>query len=78
MRALTVHPSTLQVHYVLNTAPKGWTGGVGFITEEMIKWVCSSDAAVAASGVLCRMVSWSSDRPHLPAFLPGREAQWYA
>lgn len=26
-----------QVFYVLNTAPKGWDGGVGFITEAMIK-----------------------------------------
>lgn len=25
-----------RVHYVLNTAPDGWTGGVGFITADTI------------------------------------------
>jgi cytochrome-b5 reductase len=27
----------LQVYYVLNKAPEGWTGGVGFVTAEMIQ-----------------------------------------
>ena len=26
-----------KVHYVLNNAPEGWTGGVGFVTADMIK-----------------------------------------
>lgn len=26
-----------RVHYVLNSPPEGWTGGVGFVTPEMIK-----------------------------------------
>lgn len=26
-----------RVHYVLNNPPEGWTGGVGFVTAEMIK-----------------------------------------
>ena len=30
------HPN-FSVHYVLNTAPKGWAGGVGFVTKETIK-----------------------------------------
>ncbi|KAK3064368.1 NADH-cytochrome b5 reductase [Coniosporium uncinatum] len=29
-----------RVHYVLNNPPEGWTGGVGFVTPEMIsKWL---------------------------------------
>lgn len=28
------------VHYVLNNPPAGWTGGIGFVTREMIeKWL---------------------------------------
>ncbi|KAK7419237.1 NADH-cytochrome b5 reductase [Neonectria punicea] len=27
----------IRVHYVLNQAPEGWTGGIGFVTPEMIK-----------------------------------------
>lgn len=27
----------VQVYYVLNTAPDGWDGGVGFITPDIIK-----------------------------------------
>ncbi|KAG9320447.1 hypothetical protein KVV02_003135 [Mortierella alpina] len=30
------HPQ-FKVHYVLNTAPEGWTGGVGFVNADMIK-----------------------------------------
>lgn len=26
-----------RVHYVLNNPPEGWTGGVGFVTADMIK-----------------------------------------
>jgi cytochrome-b5 reductase len=33
------YPGKFRVHYVLNNAPEGWTGGVGFVTEDMIK-VC--------------------------------------
>lgn len=28
-----------RVHYVLNNPPNGWTGGVGFVTADMIQ-VC--------------------------------------
>lgn len=31
------HASRFSVYYVLNTAPKGWTGGVGFISADMIR-----------------------------------------
>ncbi|GJR43689.1 NADH-cytochrome b5 reductase 1 [Tanacetum coccineum] len=31
------YPNRLKVHYVLNQPPEGWTGGVGFVTKEMIK-----------------------------------------
>ena len=27
----------IRVHYVLNNPPEGWTGGVGFVTADMIK-----------------------------------------
>lgn len=33
------YPEKFKVHYVLNTPPEGWKGGVGFVTPEMIK-VC--------------------------------------
>lgn len=29
--------SGFRVHYVLNNPPEGWTGGVGFVTADMIK-----------------------------------------
>jgi cytochrome-b5 reductase len=29
--------SHFRVHYVLNNPPEGWTGGVGFVTADMIK-----------------------------------------
>ncbi|THY22982.1 ferredoxin reductase-like protein [Aureobasidium pullulans] len=32
--------SGFRVHYVLNNPPSGWTGGVGFVTPEMIKENC--------------------------------------
>lgn len=31
------HGDRFKVHYVLNNPPKGWFGGVGFVTAEMIK-----------------------------------------
>ncbi|KAL4069511.1 ferredoxin reductase-like C-terminal NADP-linked domain-containing protein [Scleroderma citrinum] len=30
------HPHRFSVYYVLNNAPQGWTGGVGFVTREQI------------------------------------------
>lgn len=34
-----------RVHYVLNNPPEGWTGGVGFVTPEMMT-VCLSQSLV--------------------------------
>lgn len=31
------YPDRLSIYYVLNNAPEGWTGGVGFITADMIR-----------------------------------------
>lgn len=31
------HPLRFKVHYVLNNPPEGWKGGVGFVSQEMIK-----------------------------------------
>ena len=28
--------SGIRIHYVLNEPPEGWTGGVGFVTADMI------------------------------------------
>jgi len=34
---LAAKDSKFRVHYVLNNPPEGWTGGVGFVTQDMIK-----------------------------------------
>lgn len=31
------HADRLQIYYVLNNAPEGWTGGVGFVTPEIME-----------------------------------------
>lgn len=33
---LAAKDSGFRVHYVLNNPPEGWTGGVGFVTPDMI------------------------------------------
>lgn len=43
-----------RVHYVLNNPPEGWKGGVGFVTEDMIK-VRLSDFACPAPEFACRI-----------------------
>lgn len=35
--ALAARDPKFRVHYVLNNPPEGWTGGVGFVTVDMIK-----------------------------------------
>ncbi|KAL0258094.1 NADH-cytochrome b5 reductase [Diplodia seriata] len=35
--ALVAKDDGIRVHYVLNNPPEGWTGGVGFVTADMIK-----------------------------------------
>ncbi|KAB2569289.1 NADH-cytochrome b5 reductase 1 [Lasiodiplodia theobromae] len=35
--ALAAKDDGIRVHYVLNNPPEGWTGGVGFVTADMIK-----------------------------------------
>ncbi|KAI4743843.1 ferredoxin reductase-like protein [Aureobasidium sp. EXF-12298] len=45
--------SGFRVHYVLNNPPEGWTGGVGFVTPDMIKQNCpapSSDMKMLICG----------------------------
>jgi cytochrome-b5 reductase len=34
---LATRHNNLRVHYVLNNPPEGWKGGVGFVTQDMIK-----------------------------------------
>ncbi|ORY06731.1 ferredoxin reductase-like protein [Basidiobolus meristosporus CBS 931.73] len=51
--ALSKKHDNFNLHYVLNTPPEGWTGGVGFVTQEMIKEWCpapSSDTKVLLCG----------------------------
>jgi cytochrome-b5 reductase len=43
--------SGFRVHHVLNNPPEGWTGGVGFVTADMIK-VSSRDLATSNVGKL--------------------------
>lgn len=31
------HPERFTVYYVLNNAPEGWTGGIGFVSKEQIE-----------------------------------------
>lgn len=31
------HPTRLKVHYVVDKAPAGWRGGVGYVTSAMLK-----------------------------------------
>jgi cytochrome-b5 reductase len=40
-----------RVYYVLNNPPEGWTGGVGFVTPDMIK-VCLPCLAVLLSSLI--------------------------
>lgn len=35
--ALAAEDKGFRVHYVLDQPPEGWTGGVGYITADMIK-----------------------------------------
>lgn len=35
--SLVANDSRFRVHYVLNNPPEKWTGGVGFVTPDMIK-----------------------------------------
>ncbi|KAL7798397.1 ferredoxin reductase-like protein [Trichoderma ceciliae] len=38
--ALTKEDKNIRIHYVLDKPPEGWTGGVGFVTTDMItKWL---------------------------------------
>ncbi|KAJ3350310.1 NADH-cytochrome b5 reductase [Entophlyctis luteolus] len=39
------HPDRFSVYYVLSHPPAGWTGGVGFVTKEMIEKHCASSPA---------------------------------
>ena len=40
---LAKEDAKFRVYYVLNNPPAGWTGGVGFVTPEMIKVSLRSD-----------------------------------
>jgi len=42
-----------RIHYVLNKPPEGWQGGVGFVTEDMIKVRLSDFACPALTFACC-------------------------
>ncbi|KAF1941875.1 NADH-cytochrome b5 reductase 3 [Clathrospora elynae] len=42
---LAAKDSKFRVHYVLNNPPEGWTGGVGFVSADMIKEKLPSPAS---------------------------------
>ncbi|KAI9093444.1 hypothetical protein DFS34DRAFT_643489 [Phlyctochytrium arcticum] len=47
------HPDQLKIFYVLNQAPEGWKGGVGFVTKDMIEAHCpkhSDDVKILICG----------------------------
>ncbi|RKP24467.1 hypothetical protein SYNPS1DRAFT_33212 [Syncephalis pseudoplumigaleata] len=51
--ALARQHDQFSVYYVLNNEPEGWTGGVGFVTEEMIRTHCpppSADSKILLCG----------------------------
>ncbi|KAF3906337.1 Flavohemoprotein [Dactylellina cionopaga] len=65
----------LRVHYVLNNAPEGWTGGVGFVTADMIKaWcpapakdikilICGPPPMVSAMKTHCKALGYEPAKP---------------
>ncbi|KAJ3010662.1 NADH-cytochrome b5 reductase, partial [Thoreauomyces humboldtii] len=38
------HPNQFSLYYVLNEPPAGWTGGVGFVSKDMIRDRCPAYA----------------------------------
>lgn len=50
--ALAAEDKGFRVHYVLDNPPEGWTGGVGYITADMIK-VCGRPP-LSPSSAACR------------------------
>mmetsp|Transcript_4775 Transcript_4775/g.8799 ORF Transcript_4775/g.8799 Transcript_4775/m.8799 type:complete len:294 (-) Transcript_4775:213-1094(-) len=47
------HPDRFSVYYVLNEPPKDWTGGVGFVTEQLIRDKVGLPAGNDKSILLC-------------------------
>lgn len=41
--ALAKEDSNIRIHYVLDKPPEGWTGGVGFVTADMITVRCPNN-----------------------------------
>jgi cytochrome-b5 reductase len=52
--------SGFRVHYVLNNPPQGWTGGVGFVTPDMIK-------VRNTCYILQESIDWHFPQEHCPA-----------
>lgn len=63
------HSDRFKVYYVLNNPPEGWTGGVGFVTKEMIEEHLPAHAE-DHKALLCGAL------PHLPRF-PSSVRVWF-
>jgi cytochrome-b5 reductase len=73
--ALAASDSKFRVHYVLNNPPENWTGGVGFVTADMIKeklpapasdvkiLVCGPPPMVAAMKKATESLGFAKARP---------------
>jgi cytochrome-b5 reductase len=59
--ALAKEDSGFRVHYVLDKPPAGWTGGVGYVTPEMITVSCAPLSSVSAL-----LTTRSNGSPSLP------------
>lgn len=68
--ALAKEDSGIRVHYVLDKPPEGWTGGVGYVTADMITVRPTSEPLTSRSSVtdnLLEMVPQARRRCQGPA-----------
>lgn len=65
---VAAHPRRFSVYYVLNNAPQGWAGGVGFVSKEQIdKYLprTADDIKLLMCG-MCLPVSWFQSHSCMP------------
>ncbi|KAF2139122.1 uncharacterized protein K452DRAFT_311061 [Aplosporella prunicola CBS 121167] len=75
LEAMAASDPRIRVHYVLNNPPEGWTGGVGFVTADMIKaklpapakdvklLLCGPPPMVSAMKKACESLGYDKARP---------------
>ena len=52
---MDIHEQRFKVFYVLNNAPPGWKGGVGFVTKEIIKEHLPNPGETNSKLLICGM-----------------------